>query len=326
MTLLRDGVTIIAEIGSNHDGELDKAFRLIDVAAECGADVVKFQSFLVDDLLAADDPNYDRLRRLQVPRDWYPKLMARCQSRNLAFLSTATNFTTLGWMEGLGVHGYKVASCNITHRPLLRRLVEIGKPVIVSTGMATLDEVMALRRWFEGLDFHAFAFLHCIARYPTPAEDMNLGNIRVLRRVLPCPVGLSDHSHSTVIPALAVALGARIIEKHISLDRGGIGLDHEVAVLPDDFAAMCRNIREAEAAVRIDFTPERAVMARMRRSLRFARDLEAGCVVAEADLKVTRPEDGLPPDTLDRLIGRRLTRAVAANQPAQWDLFEGGEA
>ncbi|MCB2099774.1 MAG: N-acetylneuraminate synthase family protein [Rhodobacterales bacterium] len=317
-------VMIIAEVGSNHDGSLDTAFALIDMAAAAGADVVKFQSFLADDLLAADDPNHARIKSLELPRDWYGRLMDHCAARGVTFLSTATNDTTIGWMEDLGVAAYKIASCNITHQPLIDRLAAIGKPIIASAGMADLDEVVAFEAGLRAAGHAEHAVLHCVAEYPTQPKDLHLGHITTLKGALACPVGFSDHSPGAHMAVAAVALGARIVEKHISLDKSGAGMDHEVAVLPDVFRDLCRGVRDAEAALDADFRADPRTVFTMRRSVRFARDLPAGAVVAATDLKVTRPEDGLAPATLPALAGRRLAVAVSANQPTSWDLFEGG--
>lgn len=317
------GVTIIAEIGSNHNGELDTAYELIDMAAEAGADIVKFQSFLVDDLLAAGDPNYEVLKKLELPRAWYPKLFQRCRERGVHFLSTATNFTTMDWMEELGVVGYKVASCNITHRPLLERLVKIGKPVIVSTGLASKDDILELADFFAASGFSDYSILHCISQYPAPPESMRLGNITALKELLPCPVGLSDHTHGVHIPAAAVALGARIVEKHISLDRSGLGLDHDVAILPDEFRRLCKVIRELEQALVVDFTPNAEGIFSMRRSLHYASALEKGTTLGTEHLKIVRPEDGLLPSRQNGVLGLRLARDVEDGAPVRMEDFNG---
>ena len=307
-------VTIIAEIGSNHNGCLSTAFRLIDEATDGGADIVKFQSFLVDDLLSRDDPNAERLRALQLKREWYPELMAHCAKRGVRFLSTATNETTIGWMEEAGAWGYKVASCNITHRPLLERLIGIGKPLIISTGMASLAELEELKAFFAAKGFGDYSILHCISQYPTPPGAMRLLNILKLKEMFSCPVGLSDHSLGTHLAVAAVALGATIVEKHISLDRTGLGMDHEVAVLPDEFRAMCAMIRDTEATLTVGFDPDPAGVFAMRRSLHFARDMEAGEPVRREDIKVVRPEDGLPPSRLESVLDKRTCRAVSKGE------------
>jgi sialic acid synthase SpsE len=312
-------VKIIAEIGSNHNGELGTALELVSVAADCGADICKFQSFLVDDLLAHEDPNYERLRKLEMPEDWYPVLIEHCRSEGVAFLSTATNDLTLDWMEKYGAWGYKVASCNLTHRPLIDRLIGLNKPLIVSTGLASLEEILALAGYFDERGFAAYSFLHCVSKYPTPPAELRLKNIVVLKEILDCPIGFSDHSAGPHLAVAAVALGATIVEKHVSLTKSGIGMDHEVAVSPGDFRTMCRAIRDTEAALRADFTPDGEAIRAMRRSLHFSRDMRLGETIGDADLKVVRPEDGLPPADLETVIGRRLTRDVQANAPVTAD-------
>ncbi len=321
MALFSDRVTIIAEVGSNHDGDLARAAAHIDAAAACGADIVKFQSFLADEMVAPGSEHYDMLSQLQMPEAWYPELMAHCASRGVKFLSTATNFTSLGWMEAHGAVGYKVASGNITHRPLIDRLIAIGKPVIVSTGLATLEEIVALARHLRAGGLSDIAFLHCVSKYPTPPEAMRLKNISVLRNILDCRIGFSDHSEGAHLAVAAVALGARVVEKHFSLDKSGLSPDHDVSMPPDDFARMCAAIRETEQGLFADFTPDRDGIRQMRRSLHFSRDLRAGDTVAEADIKVTRPEDGLLPAALDSVLGRRLARDVSADDPVRGDAF-----
>lgn len=317
-----DRLTLIAEIGSNHDGELGKALEMIDAAAECGADIVKFQSFLADDMVDPAHSDYRLLKTLEMPRDWYPQLMDRCARRGVRFLSTATNFTTLGWMEALGAWGYKVASCNVTYEPMIRRLIEIGKPLMVSLGLATLDETVSLARRFRDAGIADVTFFHCVSRYPTPAEAMRLGNIAVLRELLSYPIGFSDHSQGVHLSVAAVALGARIIEKHFSLDRQGISPDHSFALVPDEFRELVQVTRETAEGLFVDFELDRDTAFRMRRSLHFSRALDAGSLLAGEDVKVTRPEDGLLPGALDTVIGCRLVRDVAADEPVTMYLLE----
>jgi N,N'-diacetyllegionaminate synthase len=323
MDLLKNGVTIIAEIGTNHNGDLDTAFRLVETAADCGADIVKFQSFLVDDLLAEDDGHRERLRQLEMPRDWYPALMEKCRQCEVIFLSTATNDTTIGWMEDLGVAGYKLASCNITHQPLLDRLVSIGKPVVVSAGFASMEDLQQLNDRLTNLGFSDFALLHCVSKYPTPADELHLGNIAELRRRFDCPVGFSDHSLGPFMPVAAVALGATIIEKHLTLDGKGIGMDHDVAATPVIFRQMCQAVRETEKALTVCFTPDRDATHAMRRSLHYTRDLAAGHCLEPGDIKIVRPEDGLKPERLEYVIGKKIAGAVTAGQAVREDDLRG---
>ena len=318
----KDHVHIIAEVGSNHDGSLESALAHVDAAAEAGADFVKFQGFLADEMVAPDHDSYAMLKRLEMPRDWYPQLMKQCQKRGVRFLSTATNFTTLGWMEEFGAWGYKVASCNITYQPMIDRLVEIGKPVIFSAGLATLEEIKGLASSLEAKGFTDFAVLHCIAQYPAPAAALNLRAIPILTAELSCPVGYSDHSLGNEAAIAAVALGARIIEKHFSLTGSGFSPDHDVASQPDEFAAMCEAVRNTEVAVGTEMEPDPKAIFSMRRSLHFVQSLKAGEVVSADDLKVIRPEDGLLPGEIARVVGCHLVKDVEAGAPVNWEILE----
>lgn len=317
----QERVTIIAEVGTNHNGNLSTALELIDISADCGADIVKFQSFLVDDLLAINDPKYNLLKKLEIPLDWYGKLIERCVGRRVKFLSTATNFTTLSWMEELCVEMYKVASCNITHQPLIDRLIEIGKPIIISTGLASLEEILDLAKYFDRRRFANYSFLHCVSKYPARNNELKLGNITTLKQILNCPIGYSDHSNGILMAPVAVALGASIIEKHITLSGEGIGMDHDVAVTPKQFRQMVDNIRDVESASKIDFSIDKEQVYKMRRSLHAALDLNKGIILESSMLQVTRPEDGLPPKELINILGKRLTQIIKKGEPIRWDIL-----
>ena len=318
---MQKSIKIIAEAGTNHNGILSTALEIIEVAADCGADIVKFQSFLVDDLLSSNDPNYDRMKKLEMPKEWYPELINCCNNHGVSFLSTATNFTTLKWMEEFNVSQYKVASCNITHRPLLDKLIEIGKPVIVSTGLANLDEILELAEYFNSNGFKNYSFLHCVSKYPTGPSDARLKNITFLKEKLKCKVGFSDHTQGYHLAVAAVALGAEIIEKHITLGKSDIGMDHEVAVLPGIFSELCSAIRDTEKALYADFSHDENAFLNMRRSLHFARDMSIGEIVKYTDLKIVRPEDGLPPSEMDCVMGKKLVKNVKYFQPVTRELF-----
>jgi len=318
---MKEKVKIIAEVGSNHNGKLETALELIAVAAECGADVVKFQGFIADDLMAVDDPNFGKLKRLEVPKSWYPLLIEQCVKHGVEFLSTATSFTTLQWMEEYSVSQYKVASCNITHIPLIDRLVEINKPIIISTGLASLQEIVDLSVYLEEKGFKKYSFLHCVSRYPMGPAEARLKNIFVLNEILHCPIGFSDHSHGCHLAVAAVALGAQIIEKHISMDKKGIGMDHDVAVLPDVFRMMCQAVRDTEKAVYVDFASNQEAIFEMRRSLHFSRNMSKGEMVNRSALKITRPENGLLPSEIDYVIGRTLTKDVKASEAVKKEIL-----
>jgi N,N'-diacetyllegionaminate synthase len=314
---------IVAELGSNHDGDFDTALRLMDIAREAGADAVKFQSFLADHLVTRDSPDYDLLKRLELPRAWYPRLKHEASSRGLVFFSTATNDVTLGWMEEIGVELYKIGSPNLTHLPLIAKTAGFGKPVIMSTGMAGLAEIDEAVRAARNAANEELALLHCVSLYPADPRVLNLRAIETLARCYPYPIGFSDHSLDIGTAIAAVALGARVIEKHLTLDRGRAGPDHHYALEPKPFIAMSRNIRAIDQALgdgrKILSRQETANAARYWRSLHAARDLAAGAVLAPDSIAVVRPNDGLHPRHLGDVVGLRLTRPLAAGAPITWD-------
>ncbi len=322
MRVMSEKVIIIAEVGTNHDGEIERAFAHIDSAAESGADVVKFQSFLADEMVAIDDDNYELLKKLEMPKEWYPELMTRCHERGVRFLSTATNFTSLEWMEEYGAWGYKVASCNITHKPLIDKLIEIRKPVFISTGLASLDEIKELQSYCRTNGLRDYTFLHCVSKYPTPYSSMRLKNISALKDMLDCDIGFSDHSPGINMPVAAVALGARVIEKHFSLDGNGVSPDHAVSLLPTMFSSMCKAIRETEDALVVDFSPDNDAIFKNRRSLHFVNKKNKGDVISDDDVKIIRPEDGMLPDQLNSVIGKIVLEDVEADQPITLNLLK----
>lgn len=352
-------VLIIAEAGVNHDGDLARALDLVDAAAEAGADVVKFQTFRADRLARADAPKaayqerttgaaesqHAMLKRLELSEDDHAALIDRCAARGIRFLSSPFDGESLALLTGrFGLDTLKLGSGELTNGPLLLAAARSGAKVILSTGMATLDEVRTAlgvlaygivgRGTPAGLDAcHAalcteegqggvmerVTLMHCTTEYPAAVEDTNLAAMGTLRRAFGLPVGYSDHTDGDAVTLAAVALGAVAIEKHMTLDRTLPGPDHRASVEPDAFAAMVRGIRTVEAAigdgVKRPSGPEIANRAVARKSLYAARDLPAGHVLTEADVAVMRPGTGRAPNELWDLLGKPLPAAVKTGDP-----------
>ncbi len=325
---------VIAEIGSNHDGSLERALALVDAAAAAGADAVKFQSFRAATLLAPRRPvpgggwrpneGYPMLERLEVPVEWHAALRDRARERGALFLSTPFDEERAALLAALGVPAFKLASGDLTHVPLLRRVGGYGRPVLLSTGLATVEEIVAA---LEAITAGAGAtarrppvvLLHCVSRYPLRPGDANLRALVALQARFDCPVGWSDHSPGHTLAVGAVALGACVVEKHFTDDRRRPGPDHSFAMEPNEFRAMVSAIRELESALgdgekrpRRDEEPERLWA---RRSLHVAHALAPGATLEARDLKIVRPADGLPPDALALVLGRRVRRALEPDQP-----------
>ena len=326
---------VIAEAGVNHDGDVEAAHRLIDAAADAGAGAVKFQTF-VPEALAAEraptavyqarndqgDDQRAMLARLALPGDAWGALQRHARDRGLEFLSTPFDDASADLLDGLGVPGFKVGSGELTNIPFLVRLARKGRPMIVSTGMATMLEVAAAVDAIRATGVEQLALLHCVSAYPADPGDANLRAMATMREAFGLWTGWSDHTPGIDLPIAATALGAAIIEKHLTLDRGRRGPDHAMSLEPDAFAAMVRGIRTTEAATRGDGTKrptaaELEVAAVARRSLHWARDLPLGTVIDEDALVAQRPGTGLSPARTTHLVGRRTTRAVTAGALVQ---------
>jgi N-acetylneuraminate synthase len=322
------GCFIIAEAGVNHDGKVEDAHRLVDAAAEAGADAVKFQTFDAEALATADAPKAayqiettgaaesqrDMLKKLELPRDAHAALKAHCEQRGLVFLSTPFDSGSIEFLARLGVLAFKTPSQEIINLPYLRQIARHRRPMIVSTGNSTMAEVDAAVMTIEP-ERAPFALLHCVSQYPAAAETANLRAMATLRAAYDVPVGFSDHTLGTAVPIAAAALGASIVEKHYTLDRGRAGPDHRASLEPSELAALVRDIRLAEAALgdgrKRPAAGEPELGRAARKSLVAARDLPAGTVLDAAAIAAKRPGTGLSPALLDLVVGRRLRTPLA---------------
>lgn len=331
-------VLIIAEAGVNHNGDLDLAKGLIDAAAQVGADLVKFQTFSADRLATATAAKADyqtqttgsaetqhaMLRRLELTRDMHLVLIDHCRQRAIGFLSTAFDTQSLDLLAELGLYCFKIPSGEITNLPYLRHVGRLAAPadksVILSTGMATLGEIEAALDILEiaGTPRGRITVLHCNTEYPTPMRDVNLRAMVTLREAFQVAVGYSDHTPGIEVPIAAVALGATVIEKHLTLDRTLPGPDHPASLEPDEFAAMVRAIRHIEQALGDGLkrpSPSEAKNRPIaRKSLVAAVPIRAGEPFTPANLTAKRPGTGLSPMRWDEVIGRPASRDYAADE------------
>jgi len=311
---------IIAEIGTNHEGSLDLACEMIEKFANAGADIIKFQAFVVEDMVPKNASYYDRMKQLEVKKDWYKVLIEECKKNGVEFLSTATSFKSLEWMEDAGANMYKVASGNATHIPILDKLIEINKPIIISLGLLEFNEILELANYFESKNFHKFSFLHCQVKYPTPTNASNLKNITILKELFPnTTIGYSDHTLSILTPSIAVSLGAKIIEKHVFLKKGKLGMDYDAAINLVDFKKMVEMIRETEEMLKVDFRISQDIKQQYRRSFHAKKDIKKGEVLSFKNLKISRPEDGIEPKYYNKVLGKKAKKDIKAEQPIRWD-------
>jgi len=325
---------IIAEAGVNHNGDLQLAHQLIDVAAAAGADRVKFQTFSADRLVtncAAKAPyqvratgdhesQHTMLRRLELSRDMHVELIEHCKARGIEFFSTGFDAASVDVLVELGATSFKVPSGEITNLPYLRHVGRHGKPVILSTGMSTLGEIEAALTALEqsGTRRDQITVLHCTTEYPTPMGEVNLRAMLAIREAFGVAVGYSDHTPGIEVAIAAVALGAAVIEKHFTLDRALPGPDHKASLEPAELSAMVKAIRNIELAlgdgIKRPTESEAKNKPIARKSLVAARAIRAGEVFSEANLTVKRPGSGVSPMCWDRVLGRKAPRDFAADE------------
>jgi N-acetylneuraminate synthase len=322
---------VIAEAGVNHNGDLDLARQLIDEAAGAGADAVKFQTFKANRLVtpeapkaayqAVNDPTkesqFEMLRRLELPDTWYPDLMARCASAGVVFLSTPFEEDSADQLARLGMAVFKLPSGELTNLPFLSHVARLGRPMIVSTGMAVLSEVEAALGAIRSAGDPPVVLLHCVSRYPTPIDEANVRAMVTLADAFGVPVGYSDHTDGIEAPLAAVALGAVVIEKHLTVDRGLPGPDHRASLEPAELADMVRRLRLVERSLgtgdKVPSAEERETAAVARKSLVLTRALPQGHRLTGEDLAIRRPGTGLPPSAFPIVVGRVLVRALPAD-------------
>ncbi|MDE6577294.1 MAG: N-acetylneuraminate synthase [Muribaculaceae bacterium] len=324
---MEKNVIIIAEAGVNHNGSVELACQLIDAAAAAGADYVKFQTFKAENLVtrtvgAAEyqkrnckaDSQFDMLKKLELRFDQFTYLAAYCRERNIGFLSTPFDQESTLFLASLGMDFMKVPSGEITNLPYLRQIASTGIPPIISTGMSSLTDVEKALEVFlkSGFKRDDIILLHCTTQYPTPFRDVNLKAMQTLREAFKTPVGYSDHTRGIEIPLAAVAMGAKVIEKHFTLDRDMEGPDHKASLNPEELSEMVTSVRHIEMAlgngIKEIAPSERENMTAARKSIVAACQIKKGEVFTEKNLTVKRPGNGISPMLWDSIVGLKATR------------------
>jgi N,N'-diacetyllegionaminate synthase len=336
-----DTVFVIAEAGVNHNGDLALALELCDRAREAGADAVKFQTFRAEDLVVPGAPTaayqqrqtgeqdqFAMLRNLELSPQQHEDIKAHCDSIGIEFFSTPFSVDAVDLLVALGVRRMKLPSGELTHRALVERACATGLPVLLSTGMATLDEVREALVWAREArgSLAGVTVLHCTSAYPAPDDALNLRAIVTMRDALQLPVGYSDHSTGIEAALAAVSLGATVIEKHLTLDRQLPGPDHAASLEPEEFGVMVRGIRRIQSmlgdGLKVPRHQEMDAARVARRSVVAAVDIPAGVAVQAQMLACRRPATGIAPREWDRVIGSTARHAIAAGTVLQWDLLD----
>ncbi len=333
---------IVAELSANHGQRFDEAMELVRAAKRCGADAVKLQTYTPDTITIQSDAEsfrhgsgslwegktlFDLYSEAYMPWEWQPKLQAEARALGLDLFSSPFDPTAVDFLEEMHVPAYKVASFEIVDLPLIGKMARTGKPLIISTGMATLPEIREAVRAARSAGAKEIALLKCNSGYPAPPEEMNLNTIPDMRKRFRVPVGLSDHTLGIAAPIAAVALGACIIEKHFTLSRSVPGPDSAFSLEPAEFRMMVEGVRTAEKALgRPEYrpTPAEARSRPFRRSLFVVADVRKGESFTEANVRSIRPANGLHPRFLPHVLGRRAAVDIERGTPLSWNLVAGG--
>jgi pseudaminic acid synthase len=331
-------VYIIAELSANHNQKFDRAIELIHAAKDAGADAIKLQTYTPDTITLRGDHEcfriaggtiwdgktlYDLYEEAYTPWDWHPKLQQAANAVGLALFSSPFDPTAVDFLENMNVPAYKVASFELVDLALIQKMARTGKPLIMSTGMASVSEIEEALQAARSAGAEDIALLKCTSAYPSPPEEMNLRAIPELARRFGVSVGLSDHTMGVAVPAVAVALGACIIEKHLTLARVDGGPDSAFSLEPSEFKTMVDAVRVAEKSLglpEIGCAETEAAGRAFRRSLFVVEDIEQGQVFTSRNVRSIRPANGLHPRHLNDVLGRRAARAIKRGTPLDWEL------
>lgn len=331
---------IIAEMSGNHNHSLERALAIVEAAAKAGAHAVKLQTYTADTMTLdidegeffIDDPNnlwqgtslYKLYQEAYTPWEWHRPIFERCRQLGLVGFSTPFDATAVDFLESLDVPCYKIAAFENTDIPLIRKVAATGKPLLISTGMATAAELDETVRTAREAGCRDIILLKCTSTYPASPENTNLLTIPHLRQLFGCQVGLSDHTLGVGVAVAAVALGANVIEKHFTLSREDGGVDAAFSMEPAEMALLVTETQKARQALgTVAYGPTKAEESSLkhRRSLYFASDLKAGTVIAPEHIRAIRPGLGLPPKYYEHLIGKRVCRDISRGTPVRWDLI-----
>ncbi len=331
---------VIAEMSGNHNMDYDRAIKIIQAAKESGADAVKLQTYTADTItLDSDNPCFrihhgtlwdgTTLHRLYqeayTPWEWQPRLQEKAKELGIELFSSPFDFSSVDFLENMKVPAYKVASFEITDIPLIRNIASRGKPIIISTGIATISDIELALKTCKEVGNEDIILLKCCSAYPSPYEDINLNTMVNMADTFDCIVGLSDHTLGDTVAIASVAMGAKIIEKHLTLSRKDGGVDADFSMEPDEFKLMVDHIRVAEKAigtVSYDLTDKQLSARQFSRSLFITKDMKVGEVLTEKNMRSIRPANGLHTKYYEELLGRKVAKDVKAGTPLSWDIIE----
>ena len=331
LNLIQNRCFIIAEAGVNHNGDINIAKKLVDKAKEAGVDAIKFQTFRAENLVTKEAPKaeyqkettgdgsqFEMLKKLALSLEDHITLKRYCEEKGIMFISTPFDFESVDLLEKTDVSLYKVSSGDLTNLPLLSYIANKNKPIILSTGMANLGEVEEAVETISKAGNDRIILLHCTSNYPTAYEDVNLRAMLTMKEAFKLPVGYSDHTIGIEIPIAAVALGAKVVEKHFTLDRNMKGPDHRASIEPDELKIMVRSIRNIELAmgdgIKRCNKSEENIRKVARKSIVAGRDISKDEVITINNISFKRPEFGLKPKYVDLVVGKKARRNIKVNE------------
>ena len=330
---------IIAEGGVNHNGDIDLAKTLIDEAVKAHADAIKFQTFITEELVTdyapkakyqerltdKNESQFEMIKKLELSFEAFQELQNYANNRGILFLSTPFDLQSVEFLSKLNIAAYKVGSGDMNNILLLERIVEEKKPILLSTGMATFDEIREIYEFLQKKGVRKLLLFHCVTNYPTPFKDLNLNLISTLKSKFNIPIGYSDHSTGIVIPQLAVAAGAKAIEKHFTLNKDLPGPDHKASLEPEEFKSMIEAIRFTEQVlgksekIISDVEEQNRIVA--RKSIVAKKEIPEGVILSKEDLGVKRPGDGLAPKYIYKIIGKKTKKRIKKDMQIHWDML-----
>lgn len=330
-------VYIIAEAGVNHNGNIDNAIKLIDEAKKKGCDCIKFQTYQTEKLVTKTAPKaeyqvkntknkdtqFEMLKKLELGFEDFDKIKKHCDEVEIDFMSTPFDCDSVDMLEKIGVSVYKIASGDITNKQLLQHVAQTQKPIILSTGMSTLEEIAEAISWIEEKDNFQITLLHCTSNYPAPYSEVNMKAMHTIRDEFSYPVGYSDHTEGIEIPIMAAAMGAKVLEKHFTLDKNMEGPDHKASLDVEELGNMVSAVRHIELAQgdgnKIPTESELNTRMVARKSIVATRKLMKGERIERKDLTIKRPGTGIEPKYIDDLLGRLVVRTIDLDEMLLWE-------
>ena len=330
---------IIAELSANHNGSIDRALETIEMAARCGADAIKLQTYTADTMTIDCDKEdfqihgglwdgyklYDLYLWAHTPFEWHEAMFAKAKELGISVFSTPFDESAVDLLEALDAPAYKIASFEAIDLPLIRRVAKTGKPMLISTGMANLGEIEEAVVTARDNGCRELVLLHCISGYPSPVEQANLATIADIEKRFDCVVGLSDHTLGTAVSVASISLGASLIEKHVTLSRSDKGPDSEFSLEPEELRTLCTDTEVAWQAIGVagyERKPVEQASMKFRRSIYFVKDMKAGEVITDVHIRRIRPGMGLAPKYYDGLLGKKVNKDVCRGTATSWDLID----